>query len=125
MRYFPVIAAFDHFLLVVATIAIQHRHQRQVADNGMFVLQIVVQAETLGGEMFADDGHPEIAAILAAIALRDRKAQMAGTCRRGSSPGATALPFVARQPAIVQIGARPFAAMIEEADVVIAALRAA
>ena len=32
-------------------------------------------------------------------------------------------PFVPRQPAILEIGARPFAAMVEEADVVVGFLQ--
>ena len=32
------------------------------------------------------------------------------------------LPFVPRQAAVVEIGARPFAAMVEEADVVVGLL---
>src|SRR6185437_15097560 len=62
---------------------------------------------------------PEIGAVLAAIALRDRKAQMARLIGAVLGLAQQRLPFVPRQPAIVEIGARPFAAVIEEADVVI------
>ena len=49
------------------------------------------------------------------------EAQMAGRCRRASCASAQQrLPFVPRQAAIVEIGARPFAAMVEEADIVVA-----
>ena len=85
----------------------------------MLVLQIIVQAKALGGEMFADDGHPEIGTILAAIALRDREAQMAGGVGKILGLAQQRFPFVPRQTAVLEIGARPFAAMVEEADVVI------
>ena len=85
----------------------------------MLVLQIVVQAKSLGGKMLADHGHPEIGAILAAVALRDRKAQMARRVGEIFRLAQQRFPFVPRQAAVVEIGARPFAAMIEEADVVV------
>ena len=85
----------------------------------MLVLQIVVQAETLGSEMLADDSHPEIGAILAAIALRDRKAQVTGRVGEVLRLAQQRFPLMPRQAVIVEIGARPFAAMIEEADVVV------
>ena len=69
--------------------------------------------------MLADHGHPEIGAVLAAIALRDRKAQMAGRIGAVLGLAQQRFPFMPRQAAIVEIGARPFAAMIEEADVVV------
>src|SRR5665213_3911858 len=47
--------AFDHGLLVVATVAIEHRDQRKIADDRMLVLQIVVQAKAPGSEMLAND----------------------------------------------------------------------
>src|ERR1700748_3085138 len=69
--------------------------------------------------MLADDGHPEIGAVLAAIALRDSKAQMPGVVGKVLGLAQQRLPFMPRQAAIVEIGARPFAAMIEETDVVV------
>ncbi len=111
--------AFDHRLLVVAAVAVEHGDQRQIADDRMLVLQIVVQAKPPGGKMLADHGHPEIGAILAAVALRYREAQMPGAVGEIFHFSQQRFPFMPRQPAIVEIGARPFAAMIEETDVVI------
>ena len=111
--------AFDHRLLVVAAIAVEHGHQRQIADDRMFVLQVVVQAKPLGGEMLADHRHPEIGAVLAAIAFRDREAEVPGGVGEIFHPSQQRFPFMARQPAIVEIGTRPFPAMVEKPDVVI------
>src|SRR4051794_23128109 len=115
--------AVDHGLLVVATVTIEHSHDRQIADDRMLVLQIIVQAEALRGEMLADHGHPEVGAVLAAIALRNRETQMAG--RIGAILGLTQqlLPLMPRQPAILKIGPRPFAAMIKKTDVVVGLLQ--
>src|SRR6266705_6657915 len=85
----------------------------------MLVLQIVVQAKTLGCKMLADNGHPEIGAVLAAIALRNRKAQVSRFVGEIFHPAQQRFPFWPRQPAMLEIGARPFAAMIEETDVVV------
>ncbi len=89
----------------------------------MLVLQVIVQAKPLGGEMLADHRHPEVGAVLAAILLRNRKAQMAGGVGQVLRLAQQRFPFVPRQAAIVEIGARPFAAMIEEADVVVGLLQ--
>ena len=89
----------------------------------MLVLQIVVQAEALCGKMLADHGHPEVGAVLAAVALRDREAQMAGGVGEVLGLAQQRLPFMPRQAAILEIGARPFAAMVEEADVVVGRLQ--
>src|ERR1700730_13101848 len=69
--------------------------------------------------MLADHSHPEIGTIPSAVALRDRETQMA--CGVGNVLGFPQhpLPSPRRQASIVEIGARPFAAMIEEADVVV------
>lgn len=85
----------------------------------MLILQVIVQAEPLGREVLANDGHPEIAAIPAAIAPGNREAQMARGIGAVFRFAQQFFPFVARQSAIVEIGARPFAAVIEEADIVI------
>ena len=73
--------------------------------------------------MLADHGHPEVGAVLAAIALRDREAQMAGGVGEILGLAQQRFPFMPRQAAIVEIGARPFAAVIEEADVVVGLLQ--
>ena len=44
----------------------QHQHKRVIADNRMLVLQIIMQAKALGGQMLADHGHPKIRAVLPA-----------------------------------------------------------
>ncbi|MGY3124725.1 hypothetical protein ACVWXQ_008662 [Bradyrhizobium sp. S3.14.4] len=44
---------------------------------------------------------------------------MAGGVRQILGLAQQRFPFMARQAAIVEIGARPFAAMVEEADVVV------
>ena len=73
--------------------------------------------------MLADHGHPEVGTVLAAIALRNREAQMAGGVGEVLGLAQQRFPFVPRQAAIVEIGARPFAAVIEEADVVVGLLQ--
>src|ERR1700739_1250688 len=69
--------------------------------------------------MLADHGHPEIGAVLAAIALWNRETQMAGCVRAVFCIPQQRFPFRPRQAAMLEIRARPFAAMVEEADIVI------
>ncbi len=111
--------AFDHRLLFVGSVTVEHGNQRQIADDRMLVLQVVVQAKSLGRKMLADHGHPEVGTVLAAVTLRNRKTQMAGDVGEILHFAQQRFPLMPRQAAIVEIGARPFAAMIEEADVVV------
>ena len=98
----------------------QHQHQADVvADDRVLVLQIVVQAETFRREMFADDGHAEVGAVLAAVLLRERITIVAGVVGELARLREQRLPILRRQAAAVPVGARVFAAMVEEADVVV------
>ena len=97
----------------------QHQDLREVADDGVFVLQIIVQAKALAGEMLADNGHAEIGAVLAAKFLGQRIAQMAGRIGAALGLPQQRLPFRTRQTAIFEIGPRPFAAVVEETDIVV------
>ena len=73
--------------------------------------------------MLADDGHPQVAAVLAAKFLRQAEAEMAGLVRALLRLPQQRLPLVARQAAVLEIGARPLAAVIEEALVVVLSLK--
>src|ERR1700675_3748201 len=72
--------------------------------------------------MLADHSHPEIGTLFAAVALGDREAQVPGAVGEIFHPPQQRFPLMPRQSAIVEIGARPFAAVIEEADVVVGLL---
>src|SRR5581483_7242849 len=115
--------ALDHRLLFIAAVAVEHGDEREIADDRMLVLQIVMEAEPLGGKMLADHGHPQVGAVLAAIALWNGKAQMARRVGAVLRLAQQRLPVMAWQAAMLEIGARPFAAMVEEADVVIGLLQ--
>src|SRR6516162_4978036 len=69
--------------------------------------------------MLADHGHPEIGAILAAIAFRNSVAQVARLVGEVLCLAQQRLPLLPRQATVLEIRARPFAAMIEKADVVV------
>ena len=115
--------AFDKILLlIVPAIIVHHDDDRKIADDRMLVLQIVVQAEPLCREMLANDRHREVRAVLAAILFRQRETQMAGFVGAILGFAQKLLPFRPRQTAFLEIGTRPFATMIEEADVVVGLL---
>src|SRR5690242_7042906 len=73
--------------------------------------------------MLADDGHGEIADILAAEFLRQRQSQEPGLVGAAAHFAQQVFPFLARQAAMLEVCARPFAAMIEEAIVVVLLLQ--
>ena len=85
----------------------------------MLVLQIVVQAETLVGEVFTDHRHAEVGAILAAVLLRERVAVVAGCVGAAAGLAQQLLPLFVGQAAAIPVGAGVLAAMVEEADVVV------
>ena len=108
------------FLLLLFGAVMQHQQQADVvADDRVFVLQIVVQPETFRGEMFADHRHAEVGAVFAAVFLRERIAIVAGVVGELAGFREQRFPVLRRQTAAVPVGARVFAAMIEEADVVV------
>ena len=112
--------AEDEFLLLfLGAPLVEHRDEGEVADDRVFVLKVVVEAEALAREMLADHRHPEVAAVLPAIAFRRGEAPMPG--RVGAAGGLLEqlLPLVPGQPARFEIRARIFAAVVEEADVVV------
>lgn len=53
-------AALNHCLLLGSAVEVKHGRQRQIADDGMLVLQVVVEAETLRCKVFANHRHPQI-----------------------------------------------------------------
>ncbi|MNP44336.1 hypothetical protein D3C76_1381930 [compost metagenome] len=82
-----------------------------------------MQAQPPGGQVIANHRHRQVAGTLAAVGFRQRIAQVAGTVGTAARLGEQRLPFRARQSLIVEIGTRPFAAVIEEALVVVLRLQ--
>ena len=106
-------------LLLVGAV-LQHQQQPDVvADDGVLVLQVVVQAEALGGEVLADHGHAEVGPVLAAVLLRERVAVVAGGVGPPAGLAEQRLPLLVGQPAAVPVGAGVLPAVVEEADVVV------
>src|SRR3546814_17810978 len=52
----------------------EHLDARQVADDAVLVLQIIVHAPALRRQMLADSRHPQVRPVLAPIFLRRHKA---------------------------------------------------
>ena len=52
----------------------QHHDHREVADHRMFVLQVVEQAQPFARQMVADNGHPQVADLLATVLPGQRQA---------------------------------------------------
>ena len=97
-------------------------HQQQadvVADDGVLVLQVVVEAEALAGQVLADDGHPEVGAVLAAVLLGEGVAVVAGGVGPAAHLAEQRLPLLVGQAAALPVGAGVLAAVVEEAVVVV------
>src|SRR5579883_616674 len=80
-----------------------------------------MEPEALGREMLANYRHREVRAVLPAEFPRQREAPMAGAVGAPAHLGQQRLPFVTRQAAALEIGARPFPPMVEEADIIVLA----
>ena len=89
----------------------------------MLVLQVVVQAQALGGEMLADHGHGQVGAVLAAELGGQGETQVARRVGAMLGFGQQVLPIMAGQAAAIIVGAGPFAAVVEEAFVVVLRLK--
>ena len=100
-----------------------HQHGREVADDRRLVLQIVVQPEALGRQVLADDRHLEVRRVATAELGRQREAQPAGGVGAAAHLAQQLLPFGAWNAAVVEVGARPLPAVIEEAHVVVGLLQ--
>ena len=96
-----------------------HQHRRKVAHDARLVLQVVVQAEALRRKVLADDCHLDVARALTAELGRQRQSQP--TCRVGAAThlAQQLFPVLPWHATVFEIGAGVFAAMIEEADVVV------
>ncbi len=112
----------DPLRLLGRRAVVQHQQQADVvADDRVLVLQIVVQPEPLGGQVLADDGHVEVRAVPPAVLLRVGVAIVARGIGTAPGLGEQRLPLLPGQAAPLPVGARVLAAVIEEADVVVAA----
>src|SRR5208337_213377 len=83
------------------------------------VLQIVMEPEALGRQVFADDRHREVGAVLAAVFFWQRVAIVPRLVGAPAHLAEQSFPFMAQQAVALEVGARPFAAMVEKADVVV------
>lgn len=101
----------------------KHQYGREIANDRMLVLQIVVQAESLGGQVLAHHRHREVAAVATTEFSRQAEAQVSCTIGATLGLGQQRLPFVTRQTTLIPIGPRPLAAMIKETLVIVDCLQ--
>ena len=116
-------AGNERLLLLFGAEIAEHQHCREIADDRAFILQIVVKAEALGREMFADHGHAEIGAALTAIFLRQCITQMARLVGEFAHLAEQFFPLMARQALIVPIGAGMLATVVEKALIIVLRLK--
>jgi len=113
-------AAEDEFLfLLFRAPLVEHGDEGEVADDRMLVLQVIVQPEASPRKMLADHRHPEVAAVLPAITLGGGEAPMAGLVGAAGGFLEQFLPLLPGQTARLEVRPRIFAAVVEEADVVV------
>ena len=113
-------------LLLVGAEVAHHQHRREVADDRALVLQVVVQPEALGREVLADDRHLEVGGVAAAVLGRQREPEPARPRRPGgASRASSSSQSCARHAAVLEVGARALAPVVEEPDVVVLPARAA
>ena len=109
--------ALDIGLLLRRAVVGERRYDREIADDRGFVLQIVVQAEALGGEMLADRRDRQIGGCLTAAGFGQAVAQMARAVGAALHLDDQCAPFRARTSVLLPIGARVLAPMVEELHV--------
>ncbi len=108
--------------LLLRRAVLEHQQQPDVvADDRVLVLEVVVQAEALAGEVLADDRHAEVRAVAPAELGGERVVEVPGLDRHLLGPGEQPLPLLVGQAPAFPVGAGVLAAMVEEADVVVGA----
>jgi nucleoid DNA-binding protein len=114
-------------LLLLIAKMLDHDDRREVAHNRMLILQVIEQPQSFTSEMFSDHGHPEVCSaagvfILAAKLFGEAEAVEASFVGKLLAFDEEIFPFVAWETAFIPVGARVFAAMVEEAVVVVLTL---
>jgi len=105
----------DPLLLLRIRAVEDHEHEADVvADDRVLVLQVVVETESLGGEVLADDRHAEVVAVAAAVFLGNCVAVVAGFVGESFRLVQKLLPLFPRQAAVRPVGARVLAAVVED-----------
>ena len=84
------------FLLSGSAKMLEHRDEREVADNRMLVLQIVVQAQPHGRKPVADYRHPQVRSVPAAVLFGRGKAPVPRFVGARRSFAQQHFPFAAR-----------------------------
>jgi len=101
-----------------------HTHGGEVADDTMLVLQIVEQPEAFGRQVFSDRRHPELRVRVACAAVFSGKREAVDACFVGEAGGLVQQgdPFVSWKALVVPVCSGVFAAVVEEALVVVTGL---
>ena len=110
-------------LLLLRAVADHEQQAHVVPHDGMLVLQVVVQAQALYRQVLADDRHIQVGTVLATELFRLRVAVVPGFVGQPLRLEQELLPLLVRQPAPLPVRAGVFAAVVEEADVVVLLLQ--
>jgi hypothetical protein len=115
-------------LLFIAKVH-EHNDVRKVPDHRVLSLQVVEQTKTFCREMFPYDRHPKVAAasirtILPTVLLWEGKSVETSFIGEFPRLCKELFPLLARQATIVPVGSRMFAAVVEEAVIVVFVLGA-
>ena len=102
---------------------LEHQDEGVVADDRVLGLEVVEQAQPLGGQMLADDGHGQLGAALAAHLRGPGVAQVSGLVGQLAGLGQQLFPVLAGQALVVPVGAGVLAAVVEEPLIVVLRLQ--
>ena len=84
-----------------------------------------MQPEPLRREVLADDRHLEVARVVTAVLRGERVPQPAGRVGPPAHLGQELLPLAPGDTAVLEVGARVLAPVVEEPDVVVGLLQRA
>src|SRR5215472_897844 len=90
------------------------QNHRMIPNDGMLVLQVVVQPQSLARQVLADHGHPQIRPVLAAVLLGQSKSIVTRTIGTPSSLAQQSLPLRSRQATVGEIRTSPFPPVIKK-----------
>ena len=97
-------------------------HQQQadiIADHRVLILQIIVQAQALCGQVLTDNRHAQVATPATTVLGREGIVEDARLNRQLLGLVQQRFPLLVRQALALPIRPRVLAAMVEETDIVV------
>src|SRR5215218_184430 len=107
----------EALLLLLGAELVEDQWEHEVADDGRLGLEVVVQAEALGGEVIANHGHAEVGPVESAHLPRQRVAEDAGRVSAAPHLVQKLDPLAPVDAVVLEVRPGPLPPVVEELPV--------